>query len=363
MSVYVTLIALCAVFDAMCHSRVSTGLRKAMLGTVLVYMAIIAGFRQNVGADYTHYVEVYDFIVSPDIDRNYEEIGFRVLCHISDWLGFGIRAIFIVAAILLSAALYYFIVNIVPQRYWMFFMFLFVCGGLFFSSLNLMRQYMALSFALIAYVCLVKHRYVRAVIMMVLGTSMHRSVLIVLLLLPLCYFVKRNRNMTTVVLYAACTLLAFVGIDFLVGLIAHLVPAWSGYGEVASTTFREKDSLLKVLVPTVVIFYGLRQRTKLAERSSFAQQRYPFTLTIASGTLLYGSLSICFSGIMVLTRLTEYFAPFYFVFACLVLEREPTHTRPILYYLLYIYYIVLTIVTIFMMNGNQVLPYAFAIHA
>ncbi|WP_289097695.1 EpsG family protein [uncultured Bifidobacterium sp.] len=356
MTAYIILILLCLFTDFVCRTRPGSFAGKALVVAIVSYIAVLTGFRYQVGGDYTHYIEVYDFINSPYIDRTYEEIGYRILTKVTYAFGWGPRSVFIISGIMLGIALYVFTKHVVDNRFWGFFLFLFVCGGSFFSSLNLMRQYMALSCCLVAYVLWRKQHPVWAALLFALGISFHRSLLIVLLLFPLRYCLRRNRTMTIIVIYLISFTVLVFGMDSIIAVISRIIPSWSGYADIDTTASRNALALLKAVIPNVLLLYGLtKRRSLLRDRELIAHD--PYRSLVISGTITFAAMSICFAGIMILTRIAEFFAPFYFVYLCRLLQVENRGMKMLLSYSVYIYYLALTIVTIFVMNGNFVIPY------
>lgn len=360
MAAYIILILLCVFADFICRTRPGSFAGKTLVAVITSYIAIITGLRYQVGGDYMHYIEVYDFINSPYIDRTYEEIGYRILTKTVHALGWGPRSIFIISGIMMGVALFVFTRNVVNKQYWGFFLFLFVCGGSFFSSLNLMRQYMALSCCLMAYVLWKKNHWVWAAVLFMLGLSFHRSLLIVLLLFSLRYCLRRNRSLTIIAVYLISFAVFVFGMDSIIGVIGRIVPSWGGYANIDTTASRNAVAILKAVVPNMLMFYGLSKRHTLLRdpellpaAASGSQERS----LVISGTLTFAAMSFCFAGIMILTRIAEFFAPFYFVYLCRLVQTENRNMKLLLSYSIYIYYIVLTVVTIFMMNGNFVMPY------
>lgn len=364
MTAYIILIALCIFTDFICRIKSGQLARKTLLALCCLSIAVLTGFRYEVGADYEHYLEVYDYINSPYIERDYEEIGYRLLNKAVDAVGWGARAIFIISGILLGIALYIFVSQVVAQYSWGFFMFLFVCRGTFFSSLNLMRQYMALSCCLVAYVLWKRHHSIWAVLLLALGVSFHRSILIVLLLFPLRFFLRRSRNMTILIMYIVSFTVLIFGMDSIISTIARIVPSWSGYANVDTNESRNTIALLKAIVPNMLLFYGLSKSRTLLPNSELAadtnNERYSQRSFMLTGTITFAAMSICFAGVMILTRLTEFFAPLYYVYLCRLIQDENREMKPLLNYAIYLYYLVLTIVTIFVMNSNDVMPYQMA---
>lgn len=364
MTAYIILIALCMFTDFICRSRSGQVVRRTMLALCCLVIVVLTGFRYEVGADYEHYLEVFDYINSPYIERDYEEIGYRILNKAVDAAGWDARAIFIISGILLGAALYIFVSRIVPQYSWGFFMFLFVCGGTFFSSLNLMRQYMALSCCLVAYVLWERRHPVWAVLLLAIGVSFHRSVLVVLLLFPIRFFLRRNRDMTILVMYIVGFAVLIFGMDSIIGTIARIVPSWSGYANVDTNESRNTMALLKAVVPNVLLFYGLSKSRTLLPNSELTvdmnDQHHLQRSLMLTGAITFATMSICFAGVMILTRLTEFFAPLYYVYLCRLVQDENREMKPLLNYAIYLYYLALTVVTIFIMNSNDVVPYQMA---
>lgn len=349
---YITVIALSIGCDITCHSRISNKIKKCVLIITLGLLAIISGFRRDVGRDYGHYINLFSYITNPSIDRTREEISFRLLIKTLNALGLNARALFLVSGLFLSISLYIFIKNVVAEEYWGFFVFLYICGGSFFSSLNLTRQYIAFSFLLLSMTAFYKSKRAVSILLFAVGCTFHKSLLLFLIIIPLYFFIKHHRTLGPIITIFIGLVLYFICFDQLFHMVGQIVPTWSGYAASSSATERTAASVIKAVTPAILFIYALFQKGGQAYQIHRRDD-----LLILAGATAYVACSISFAGIMVLTRVTEFFAPLFFILTIKTIQREPSNTRTILYYTIYVYYILLTFVTIFIMNGNDVIPY------
>ncbi len=336
-----------------CHSQLSSKIKNNALILVLSAIAVISGFRKDVGRDYSHYISIYNDIADPSINRTREEISFRLLIKTLSQLGFNARGLFIVSSIFLSFALYIFIKSVVSQEYWGFFTSLYICSGLFFSSLNLTRQYIAFSFLLISMSAFYNNKWIASILLFALGCTFHKSMIAFLIIIPIYILLKYDIKIGVMTTLVISMILLCTGFNQLIYIAGQIVPSWKYYSIPNSATDRNTISIIKAVTPTLLFIYAIFQQKNKYYHHLHDKDNLP----ILAGATTYTACSISFAGIMILTRITEFFAPLFFLTIIKIVRQEPSDTKPLLYYIIYIYYITLSFVTIFIMNGNDVIPY------
>lgn len=336
-----------------CHSQLSPRIKSNALILVLSAIAVISGLRKDVGRDYNHYISIYNYISDPFINRTREEIGFRLLIKTLYQLGFNARGLFIVSSIFLSFSLYIFIKNVAPQEYWGFFTSLYICSGLFFSSLNLTRQYIAFSFLLISMSAFYTNRWIASVILFILGCTFHKSMMTFLIIIPIYILLKYDVKIGVMATLVISMILLCTGFNQLIYIAGQVVPSWKYYSIPNSATDRNTISIIKAITPTLLFIYAIFQKKDKYYHYLHDKDNLP----ILAGATAYAACSISFAGIMILTRITEFFTPLFFLTIIKIVRQEPSDTKPLLYCIIYIYYMTLCFVTIFIMNGNDVIPY------
>lgn len=367
MIIFAVLISVSIFFDLISqYSHISTSVRKLLLTIVLLVAGVISAFRKGIGTDYQHYLDIFVWSNSPGINRTYEEAGFLAFNRLLYAYGLTARAVFVFTSFLLIFSVFYFTVNIVPERYWLFFVFMFLAGGTYFSSMNILRQYISLSFVLIGFVLNMKRRYLSGIIFSLIALLFHRISAVFFAVYILSWIVKRLKsNQWVIVTYVVAIVLLLGGVGPIATLIVKLVPTWQGYISVVNVSGIDWLAMLKAIIPNILILYSFfRGNGSNLESSSVDLPvrgvRDSTLVYIRTGMVIFGALTIAFPGNMVLTRITELFAVFLFAGICHIVEDEPQKTRLFLWSIIVLYYVLLTVVTIFTMHGNGITGYEFS---
>lgn len=118
--------------------------------------------------------------------------------------------------------------------------FLFFTTGLFFDSLNVVRQYMSISFWLLSYISANKNKYKLAVSLAVFGVFLHVTSVI---LIPLCFLRLVSLNRKKFVVFEFCSLLFCLFASLIMPFILIHIPKYQQYAnwkpdpEIAGTIF------------------------------------------------------------------------------------------------------------------------------
>lgn len=358
MIVYSFAILVILLFDSLCSRyKFSYRMSNFFALAVLLVLALISAIRYGIGTDYKHYQDIYHWVNNPQVNRQYEELGFRLfnkflyMLHLSD------RWVFVISAVLLSVAIYVFLIEYINRQQYFMFIFLYVCSGMYFSSMNIVRQYIALSFVLFAIVLFYRNFYFPSIIFLLLGLLNHKSCIILLIPLFACVLVNR-KNFSKILMfgYVSAALIYFLGVDSITMFVIKIVPSWRGYYQSQLTNEINALALFKVIVPNLLFVYGF-VRSKSTRELFNDEQRYSFSNFSAIACMIYCFCSIAFAGNLVYTRLGEYFIPFYFVYVLYLLDSVSKKEQFIIKSLIICYYMLSVIVTIFIMGGYGVMPY------
>jgi hypothetical protein len=338
------------VFTLFCQLVVKHN-RKVVLGIVMVFLFTISAFRYNVGTDYQHYVDIYNWIVSGL--GAYVEPGFYYFNVVIQRLGGNNTWVFFFSSLLLFLSLWVGLTKCVDSKYWFFAAFLFITTGTFFSSMNLLRQYMAISIVVMATPWLIEKKNIRYIIATFIAILFHTSAIIIFLFIILV-LLDDFKIMPILMWVTYFTSLLFVIIDFrsIIFIFGQFIPSrWSGYLDSGFFLQRNTFAMLKLIVPNITLIFLLINKKSLLTQN-------PSNKIYIVGSFLYTIFSNLFFGVTVLTRLSEYFYLFFIVSIILVIKLcQDRLSRLIITTFYIIYYIVLTVVTIFMMNGYGVIPY------
>lgn len=358
MTIYLIQMAAAALSQLVCaEPRISRAFKKAALFSVLLLLVLASAFRYGIGGDYGHYVNMYNVALLQGSKDFYTEPGFNILLMILARTGLPAQSLFIVSSVLLGVGLWHFITRCAEERYWGLAVFLFVSFGFYYSSLNVLRQYMAFSVGLFALTAL-KDQQMKIFLLLVVIASLFHTAAVFLLLAPLFSLLAKSKYGygITVVLYIVSLSFLVVDIRPVISMLSVFVERWSGYSDSAYFTDRNASAVLKLVVPNLLmIWYLVSDTRKLPSEGKGADSMWS---DIALVGMLYVFMQNAFFGVMVLTRIPEMFGMCFVLWIVGVVSRNKgSSTRFLFELLLYAYGFILTWVTIFQMNGNGVMPY------
>lgn len=241
---------------------------KSFIIIVSILLIILSGLRhEGVGND--TYAYIMDFENSVDlswkevfqdffrrfvsaVDNGEKDPGYLVFVKLMHIIGLNSRVYLFVTAIILMTPLGYFIYHNSTDLKTVLFSYCFYMI-LFYGYLpnSAIRQSLALSFILWAYLSLMRNKLFTSICLIVAGSLFHKSSLIVLTIIPFLY----TKNIQTIYRWI---LLPFVGFLMFSGTVAQsLVSGNEIYSGYASGTFYSSAGNSKpyVIVILITIFY------------------------------------------------------------------------------------------------------------
>lgn len=329
----------------------------------ILFCAFVSVLRYEIGGDYSHYVDEYNSIGQNGASSSYTEIGYSELSYLLYRLGFPAQSIFVISSFVLAAAIFYFVIKSVDTQYWSLFVLLFVILGFYFSSLNILRQYFATAFCIFGFVSLKRNRIFKFVLFVIIGGLFH-TIVFVCLLLPLLMYLLKSRMGVIILLflYIISVILVFVDIRPLVSLIINYIPRWSGYAESSFFVDRNNTAFLKILLPNFIFSMFVLNTVRQSQRNASLKKDIfdiiPINPLFISGMFCYILFQNVFYGVTVGTRLSEVFFALYISFLIDFMSLFNNKVvKSFFSAILVLYGILLTTITIFIMNGNGVVPY------
>lgn len=204
-------------------TRVNLRNRILMCGIFLLLFAV-AACRVNVGNDYTRYEEFFRLMMIEGSDGVPTEIGFNLLVKgIQHIFGTNVNLlIFAVFAVIIIALFLKGIYDLSVD--FVFSFLLFMTFGYYFNSLNTIRYYMALAMAVVSMKYVLKKEYGKFVLVVLLASAFHRSVLLVIPVYFIASFAWKRWQM---ILLAVAGVAAFVMKDLLLKVIIVIYPNYA----------------------------------------------------------------------------------------------------------------------------------------
>ncbi len=352
MIIYILLIGLCLFGQFFVNSKN----KKYYFEILVLLCTMVSAFRFQVGQDYQHVTDVYNWIANGyDV---YVEFGYKLMNEIILFIPFfNEKILYIITSFFIIIMFGIFIKRTVSKEYWLLSLFLFITTGIYFASMNLVRQYMAIAICLLAILKLDRAKNIQFVILTFIAITFHTSALI-MFAFALFYILLKKTNSTTIMWIIYSLSLVFIIIDLrqLIEFFSFLIPdRWKWYLDSNFLNDRNTSAIVKQLIPNIIVVYSIVKNKELKKHYD------KFDISFA---LIFMSTIItnCFYGILVLLRLSNYFDFGFLIIIPIIFDYLVKYDKKIKLSKFYIisiivYYLLLTVMTIFIMNGHGVMPY------
>lgn len=347
MIVYSFLILICIFLQIFCKKN-----RKIFFNLTIIMLFLVSAFRYNVGTDYEHYGNIFQWVLNGyDV---YVESGFKILnIFVQRVLNMDVIAVYFISSLIIIISFAKSIKENVSSQYWFIGIFIFIGSGIYFASFNLIRQYIAIAIIVAGMPLLIKRRYIKYSILVLIASTFHTSVLIVEFFIVFL-IVFRNKKNTKILwyIYIVSILCMIIDIRNIFNIFSMIIPdRWLWYLNSDFLLEKNTSAILKQIVPNITIIFLLRKRGCILKHNINAD-------VYILGYFMFVIITNCFFGVLLLLRLSNYF-DFYLIYCVpLIIEfwRYKENKR-LTMWIFILYYLLLTIVTIFIMNGHGVMPY------
>ncbi len=175
-------------------------------------LAIFAGFRYDVGLDYISYLDqIRDYRYAGNLSWEY---AYPVFLSINNSIGLTDQGLFLAMA-MITALFFYKYLSFHSRRPLMATLFFITLPPLFLSTLNVSRQFVAVSIFAFALRYIVKQSFILYFFFIALAFCFHKSAI---LALPLYFFLNRAPSLKLYVILSGLYLLALPLLQYFVGI-------------------------------------------------------------------------------------------------------------------------------------------------
>lgn len=284
--------------------------RVCLLSIFLILFALSA-CRLNVGNDYAKYVE-FMHLVNCDAYVP-TEIGFNLLVKVIYGLS-GFENYLLVFAVYAFVTLWFFLRAMYEQSDdFPLTFFLFMALGYYFQTFSTVRYYLALAVALYAMKFALRRQWGRFLVLILLGSAFHKSLLVVIPLYFLASLPWKRWQLVLAGLF--CTTFLFFQ-DFYLKAVVFLYPTYEGteYLE-GGTSYINIARCAAVLLFAGLVRY-MRKRTAAADADDDRRFRFFFYLNL--GAL---ALYVFCSFLPIISRIGYYLTVSHILFLPMLLKE------------------------------------------
>lgn len=188
---------------------------KLGVKSIFVLLFFFSGFRNEVGVDYNNYVELFDEISLGHV-VDVKEHGFVWIMQIISVLGGSKQLLFLFCSFVTNFFFCKFVLRLDSRFYFGAILVYLSVGSFYLGSLNLIRQYAAMSIFVYSLQYIRKRKFVPYLCMMLLTAFFfHASAII---LIPFYFILERSislkKRIIVVVLFLSCSRLFFILLSY-----------------------------------------------------------------------------------------------------------------------------------------------------
>lgn len=271
--------------------------RKSCIIIAFATMAIISSLRSySVGVDTLQYEHIF-IVVGGSNDSIFDyrvEFGFALLCKFLSFISKSPQILIITTSIFINFSFAKFVYNHSNDYKTSIFLYLFL--NIFFMSMNIMRQVLAISILLFGYSHYKNNNFKKFLPYILLAMCFHKVA--ILMVIPfLMNIIAKNKilYLTSIIM----TVLVFINIDFVFNLMSKIF----GYNEYLGTSFFEGNKFGSVFNFAVYLLLLLFSYKGCKKEGKIFQQTYILIII-----LLFYSCRI-----ILIERLYQLFIPFLIV--------------------------------------------------
>lgn len=343
---YIILLLIC-VSLAFIVDRLKTDKKNLQYGIIVFFiiafaLSLISAIRYNVGTDYSFtYVPTFNYIAQGAAQIRID-IGFYLLNQIIIWLTLNVQWVFIVTSFIINFLI---CASIYKQiSYKALGIFIYICGTLYFFSMNGVRQTITMSifYYSLTYVYQ-KRSKVKYFLLNLFGVTMH---LAAVMFLPLYFFIHKRLRRRTYLLIILLLVILITPITNLVGnyLLSTKYSMYLTNGAYSSLTSFNLSSILNLLCFLGYLFYS-----KKNSKNNVYLNIHFIGLVISLFLLRIPLVLRLFMSF----RYIEFLSVPNLIADLNVTKRK----RIIIITAVIIFYVIYLINGVYINNGNDVLPY------
>lgn len=199
-------------------------------------MVFLSTFRAlSVGGDTVHYSNFFINLRNNNVSWSKYEVGYTFLNYIFTITNFDARIIFFITSLIVSFCFVLFVNKFSSNK--LMSLLLYVMFGILGQSLSALRQFIAISFILLALIFIADKKLWQSIILLICASMFHVSAMLCLIIIPIRY-IKLNKWWLICSFVLVCII--SLGLPFVLKIVETLIPSFNYY-----TIYFVKDNFFK----------------------------------------------------------------------------------------------------------------------
>ncbi len=269
-----------------------------------IILVLFAGLRSiTVGTDTLTYCRIFESIANGGAFGEGErfEIGYKLFVRLIASISSNPHVFIFVSAVVVYVGLYLFLKNNSDSPVFSILLFYLI---FFCNSLNISRQYVGLAIAINSLTYIKSKKYVKALLLILIGTTIHTACIILLVVLIISFFKQNYKWMIAMVILSVLSVIFYKNI---LQIIIRFFPAYSFY---FTYSFFEGDGRvgrLTILMILLLVWNIVKYRKRYVEyyRTGKGFDEVSDTILISETMILACSIGILASQFVMLDRISE----------------------------------------------------------
>jgi len=215
---------------------------------------LLPAFQFNVGTDYFTYIDFFRHGV-PDYIFNNNEFLFYYLVFFLNIFDFSEQSIFYTISFIQVILVFLILFELSKYKFkiWLLMLLLLIVSSVYHNQMNLLRQFVSVLVVPLLFLYLYKKDYIKLIFVSLVGLGFHKSFLMILLLIPIIWFVSRiKKDMISVLTIVMPFIYLFVFPLVSQFLINFIFP---NYGFYTDMQYLNYFTLLTKLYYLPLVFY------------------------------------------------------------------------------------------------------------
>ena len=330
--------------------------QKILIVLALLVLVIPAGFRWNVGTDFEMYNLFFEKYKSRFVLDLQIEPMFKLFCFLPGQIFNTSLVTFILIAVYTYGLVFKFCKK--NCKFYELAMFLYLCMGFYFSSLNIVRQWMAIPAMLLSYNYISEKKYYKAILFFLLSYLCHYTSI---LLLPIIFFLTVIKKEKTRILILLLSIFIFLFSNKIISIIQMFLLEISFLSKYAYYFSKANSMNASFILPAICliiyVYYLLFYKVTISKDKKIIEE-FDNKIKIYVNVLIFAFMfTLLGTRIDIFERMSHYFFPIVIVIIPMIIEKlKITNNKKIIFcavLLLGLAFFTNTMLN----NGGDILPY------